>query len=126
QDSDGTSDVPGNAIGNRTDHTYSLAAGPTPRPRLIQTTLKTGITWQTFDDVKLAGGGKEDNSDRNFYQPEIVFRAAYAPTPAFKPYVEAAYQPPFHDVVPDRNGFDRDSQGYALSAGLAFDDSPIW
>jgi hypothetical protein len=126
QDSAGTSDVPGNAIGNRTDQTYSLATGLTRRAGIIETTLKTGITWETFDDVKLAGGGVEDNSDRNFYQPEIVLRAAYAPTPAFKPYVQAAYRPRFHEVVPDRNGLDRDSQGYAFSAGVAFDDSPIW
>jgi hypothetical protein len=126
QDSAGTSDVPGNAIGNRTNQTYSVAAGLTHRTGIIETTLKTGVTWETFGDVELAGGGVEDNSDRNFYQPEIVFRAAYAPTPAFKPYLQAAYRPRFHEVVPDRNGLSRDSQGYALSAGVAFDDSPIW
>lgn len=126
QDSAGTSDVPGNAIGNRTDHTYEVAAGLTHRMGLLETRLKTGITWETFDDVKLVGGGEEDNSDRNFYEPEVLLRASYGFSPAFKPYLQAAYVPRFHEVTPDRNGFDRDSNGYALSAGIAFEPSPIW
>jgi hypothetical protein len=126
QDSAGTSDVPGDAIGDRTDHTYEISAGLAHRMGRFETRLKTGITWETFDNVKLAGGGEEDNSDRNFYQPEVEVRAGYEVSPVFKPYIEAAYRPRFHDVVPDRNGFDRDSNGYALSAGIVFEPSPIW
>jgi hypothetical protein len=88
--------------------------------------LKAGILWQTYDDVDLAGGGKEDNGDRNYYQPEIVLRAGYEVSAAVKPFVEAAYRPRFHDQTPDRNGLDRDSNGYSASAGLVFESSPIW
>ena len=49
----GTSDVPGNAIGNRTDHTYELAARLDHDVGRIATRFKAGIIWQTYDDVKL-------------------------------------------------------------------------
>ena len=85
QDSAGTSDVPGNAIGNRTDHTYELAARLDHDVGRIATRFKAGIIWQTYDDVKLAGGGVENNSDLNYYEPEVVFRAGYNITPVFTP-----------------------------------------
>ena len=74
QESAGESDVPDDAVGNRTEHTYQATVALLNRA-LFETQLKAGILWQTYDDVDLAGGGKEDNGDRNYYQPEIVLRA---------------------------------------------------
>src|SRR6185295_6590567 len=119
QESAGESDVPDDAVGNRTEHTYQATVALRNRA-LFETQLKAGILWQTYDDVDLAGGGKEDNGDRNYYQPELVLRAGYEVSAAVKPFVEAAYRPRIHDQTPDRNGLDRDSNGYSASAGIVF------
>ncbi|MGE0004706.1 MAG: outer membrane beta-barrel protein [Parvibaculaceae bacterium] len=120
------SDVPDTAIGNRTDYSFGGSAALTHRVGRLWTTLSAGADWQYYGDVKLSGGGEEDNADREYVQPQAVLRVGYDASPAWRPFVEAAYAPRFHFEDLDRNGFDRDSNGYRVALGVAFDPSPIW
>ncbi|MGE3875486.1 MAG: outer membrane beta-barrel protein [Parvibaculaceae bacterium] len=120
------SDVPDTAIGNRTDYSYGGRAALTHRYGLFAATLSGGADWYYYGNVKLAGGGEEENGDRDYVQPFAALRVGYEPSPVLRPFVEAAYTPRHHFEDEDRNGFARNSDGYRLSAGVAFDPSPIW
>ena len=120
------SEVPASAIGYRTDHTLSSAVAVSHDLGGLEARLKSAITWRSFGDVALPGGGKEDNSDRNYVEPTLSFRATYSDPPVFKPYVELGFAPRIHQQNFDRNGLRRDSNGYTLSAGVVLDEGPIW
>jgi hypothetical protein len=126
QENGSDSEVPDTAIGNRTDQSFSQNVALTHRGGRISTTLRAGSVWRYYGDVDLAGGGKEINADREYVQPEAALRVSYEASPAWKPYVEVGYAPRIHFEERDRNGFDRDSDGYRVEAGIAFDPSPIW
>jgi hypothetical protein len=120
------SEVPDTAIGNRTDQSFGGSAALTHRYGRLSTTMRAGADLQYYGDVKLAGGGEERNGDREYVEPEAFLRVGYEASPAFRPFVEAAYTPRFHFEDRDRNGLDRNSDGYRVAAGVAFDPSPLW
>lgn len=120
------SEVPATAVGNRTEHLISGAAALIHDFGPLEARAKAGIGWKIYDDVKLSGGGTEDNSDRDYAAPSLSLRATYTDPPVFKPYVEAAYEPRFYQRKLDRNGLQRSSQGYAASAGVVIGQGPIW
>jgi len=124
--SSSSSEVPGTAIGNRNDHELTFTSALSHRFNRIIATLTGGIEWLTFDDVKLAGGGKENNADREYIEPSARLRLGYEISPALTPFIEAAYTPRIHRKTLDRNGIARDSHGLNASAGLGFNLSPIW
>lgn len=120
------SEVPDTPTGIRTDQSFGANAALRHRNGRISATLLAGADWQYYGDVELAGGGEEKNGDRDYIQPQAALRVGYEASPALQPFVEAAYMPRFHFEVPDRNGFDRDSNGYRVGVGVAFEPSPIW
>ncbi|QIG46975.1 outer membrane beta-barrel protein [Nordella sp. HKS 07] len=126
QDSGAENEVPNTAIGNRTDQIISQNIALTHRAGRIAATVRAGSDWQYYGDVDLAGGGKEDNSDRDYVEPIASLRVGYEDSPAFQPFVEAAYVPRIHFDKRDRNGLERSSEGYRFGAGVAFDPSPLW
>ncbi len=89
-------------------------------------TLRTGLTGKFFEDVKLQGGGTEDNSDRNYIEPALSIRTTYNQPQAIRPYVEASYAPRIHRDETDRNGIARDSQGFGVTAGVEIAAEPLW
>ena len=59
----------------------------------------------------------------NYTEPSTTLRSSFDFRQApFKPYVEVAYNPRFHD----ENSDTRNSQGASASLGMTFDDGPIW
>ena len=126
QESSADSEVPDTAIGNRTDHVLAANAAIIHDFGGLEGRAKLGIERQIFEDVKLSGGGTEDNSDRNNYTPSLALRLSYTDPPALKPFVELAYAPRFHDEKFDRNGLRRDSQGVTASVGVTLDQGPFW
>jgi hypothetical protein len=120
------SEVPDTAKGPRFEHEIGGFTALTHQYGRLGLRARTGARARLFEDVDLVGGGKEDNSDRNYVEPELSLRATYETSPALKPFAEIAYRPRYHFETPDRSGLDRDSQGLQLRAGLAFDRSPIW
>ena len=126
QESSADSEVPDDAIGNRTDHTLAANAAIIHDFGGLEGRAKLGLERQIFEDVDLSGGGTEDNSDRNNYTPSLSLRLSYTDPPALKPFVELAYAPRFHDEKFDRSGLRRDSQGIAAAVGVTLDQGPLW
>ena len=124
--SSASSEVPGTAIGNRKDHRLTYSSALTGRFNRLTTTLTGGIDWLFFDNVKLSGGGTENNDDREYIEPSVRLRAGYNISPAITPFVEAGYTPRIHKKTLDRNGIRRDSTGLTASAGFGFNLSPLW
>jgi len=120
------SELPSTAIGNRTEHDLTASAAFIHDFGPLAASLKLALDRQLYDDVKLAGGGKEDNADRDNYTPSLGLRLAYTEPPALKPFAEVTYAPRFHDQKLDRNGLARNSQGLATSLGVTLDQGPIW
>ncbi len=121
------SQVPATAASARRDKDLTSTLGLTHDFGGLETTAKLGLTRAIYEDVALVGGGTENNADRNYWQPTLSVRGTlgYSKAP-LRPFVEAAYTLRLHDQKLDRNLQRRDSQGLALSAGVTFDDGPIW
>ncbi|VAW01522.1 hypothetical protein MNBD_ALPHA08-1377 [hydrothermal vent metagenome] len=124
--SSSSSEVPGTAIGNRKDHRLTYTSALTSQFNRMVATLTGGIDWRFFDDVKLAGGGTENNADREYIEPSLLLRLGYEISPAVTPFIEAGYTPRIHAQTLDRNGIRRNSIGLTASAGIGFNLSPIW
>lgn len=120
------SEVPATAIGNRTEHAVAASAALVRSYGRVEARLKGGARWQIYDDVKLSGGGSEDNSDRNYVSPSIALRATFTDPPSLKPFVEVGYDRRIHMQELDRNGLRRDSDGVTATAGVVIDRGPIW
>jgi len=120
------SGVPATAVGYRTERTAASSASLIQDFGGVEARLRAGASWHWFGDVELSGGGVEDNSDRDYMEPVVALRAIYSDAPVFKPYVEAAYTPRYHRREIDRNGLRRDSDGYAVNAGMVIDAGPLW
>lgn len=126
QTSSASSEVPGTAIGNRADHEVTYTSALTHRFNRLIATATAGINWVFVDDVKLAGGGRENNADREYIEPTAKLRLGYEVSPAITPFVEVGYTPRIHRKTLDRNGLARNSQGFTASSGFGFNLSPIW
>ena len=120
------SDVPASVVGYRTEHTLASSAAVTQDLGGFEARIKAGGVWRIFEDVALSGGGTEDNSDRDYVEPALTFRATFTDPPVIKPFVEAGYAPRIHQRKFDRNGLRRDSNGYSVGAGVTLDRGPIW
>ena len=121
-----SSEVPDTAIGNRTDHALAASAAIIHDFGPLEGRAKLAIERQIYEDVELARGGTEDNSDRDNYTPAASLRLTYIDPPALKPFVEVTYAPRFHDEKFDRNGLRRDSQGLTANLGVKLERGPIW
>ncbi|MGH6907699.1 MAG: outer membrane beta-barrel protein [Aestuariivirga sp.] len=120
------SEIPATAVGYRAEHQINAAAALIQDFGPLEARIKAGIGWKLYGDVKLSGGGTEDNSDRDYTTPSLSLRTTYTDPPVFKPYVQAAYEPRYYLRKLDRNGLRRSSQGFAASAGVVIDHGPIW
>jgi hypothetical protein len=108
------------------EHTLAGSVGVIHDFGPVNATLKGGARAKFFEDTDLAGGGTLDNGDRDYIEPSISVRASYALSGMLRPFIEATYAPRFHHTTPDRNGLDRDSEGYGLIAGVEVAAGPIW
>lgn len=119
-------EVPDSAIGARQDHNFGIDAAITHNFGPLEGRVKLGLARQVFDDVRLVGGGSEDNSDRNYFEPSLSLRGTSTYGGQINPFVEIAYTPRFHDDQFDRSGLQRNSHGGSLTAGVVLDRGPIW
>jgi hypothetical protein len=121
-----SNELPATATGSRLDQNFGVNAAVTHDFGSVEGRLRIGLARRLYGDVDLKGGGKEDNSDRNYTQASISLRGALKTGGILQPFVEAAYQPRIHDKTFDRNGLKRSSQGFLLAAGVTINDDPIW
>jgi hypothetical protein len=122
----GDSEVPAAAVGFRTDHQAFASASLAHDFGPIETRIGAGAHWNKFGDVKLAGGSREDNADRDYVEWPLSLRATYIDPPAVRPFVQASYLPRRYRHRRDRNGFERSSQGYAAAVGAVVAGDPVW
>ncbi|MGJ5132065.1 outer membrane beta-barrel protein [Bradyrhizobium oligotrophicum] len=73
-----------------------------------------------FMGVRRIGRRQVANSDRNFIEPAVQARLAYALTPEITPFVDLKFDRRGHDLAVDFAGRRRDSTGTAVAAGAAF------
>ena len=123
----GDNSLPATAAEPRRDKSYGVSADLVHDFGGLEASVKLALLRNSFDNVALVGGGTENNADRNFIEPSVTLRATYGQqgTP-IKPYAEISYAPRIHDQKIDRNGNQRDSQGFSAALGVGLDDGPIW
>lgn len=125
RESAGSSESAGAAIAS-TRVTTGASVGVTERFGPIDVTLRGDVTRQTFTGGTAAGGGAiASEADRNNTLAVAALRLGYEVSPAITPFVEGQARLRTYDVSVDSNGLARDSVGWGLKAGLAFDMNPM-
>lgn len=109
-----------------TEHSLSGSLALTQDFGPMSARLSVGANARTFEDVMLADGSAEDNGDRDYIETTLALRTTYTEFAQIKPYLEASYSPRSHVREIDRNGVNRDSSGYAATAGVELDAGPLW
>jgi hypothetical protein len=122
----GADEVPQSAVGLRRDQAFGGSARLTHDVGRIALEAKAAALAFLYSDVALGDGGTENNSDRNYVEPELSVKTGYGLKPGLEPYVKLEYAPRFHENQVDRNGERRDSHGGAVYLGTAIDDRPLW
>jgi hypothetical protein len=95
--------------------------GYTQRFNRFELSAKGGIDRTVYDMSQLTDGTTSSNDDRNFDQYALALRGGYELTPGVKPFIEGTIDTRVHDLVVDRNGLQRDSDGYSIRAGSSFE-----
>jgi hypothetical protein len=121
-----SSEVPDTAVGNRLSHLLRAGVAVNHEAGVADLRLGTALRQEFFEDVKLSGGGSEDNSDRDFTEYGVSLRGTFNRGAVFRPFAEVAFTPRVHDKRIDRSGLQRDSKGYSGTLGLRIDDDPVW
>jgi hypothetical protein len=89
-------DVPSDAVGYQTEHIVTGSAALTHGYGPLEFELAAATSYNKYGDVKLEGGGTQDNSDRDYYEPSAGLRVTYVDPPVLKPFAEVAYAPRRH------------------------------
>lgn len=74
-----------------------------------------------FDNVESAAGGTINNNDRDRIEVEGTARLGYEIVPNYEAFVQGSYNVRDYDDPFDDAGFDRDSEGFGVVAGLSVD-----
>ncbi|MDE2447056.1 MAG: outer membrane beta-barrel protein [Alphaproteobacteria bacterium] len=123
----GDTSLPGTAIEPRRDKSFGASVDLVHDFGGLEGAVKLALARSVYDDVRLSGGGTENNSDRAYIEPSLTLRATLGYSDArLRPYAEVAYAPRTHDLSVDRNGNRRDSQGFSGALGVNLNDGPIW
>jgi hypothetical protein len=86
-------------------------------------TLDVGLAAvvKDYDDVGLSGGTISNNDDRDRKKYTLSTRLGYEIVPAYEGFVTASYNKINYDSGLDDAGVNRDSDGYAVTAGTRID-----
>jgi hypothetical protein len=103
-------------------HSESMATG-----QFSLVTLSGAVSYDRFDfdSTELVGGGLIDNGDRDRNVYEITGRAGYELAPEQLLFVQFTYDKRDFDRLLDRNGFDRNSDGYRVDFGATVMLTPL-
>ena len=97
---------------------YDGNIGATFKPNRLGVTGE--VTWRQFDfdDVATSTGVVINNQDRdrNVYRERL--RVGYDIQPGYTAFVQGSLNQRDYDQVPDDNGFNRNSDGYRVDAGI--------
>lgn len=123
---DNTNDETGLATtGTSINHEVGGDVTLSRRNAKILPSIRAGVDAFLYGEEDLSAGGIQDNSDRDYVEPDVEVRLTYAHTRAVQPYVAATYSRRMHKEKRDRNGLERDSDGYELKGGVDLDLSTL-
>ncbi|HEY4077818.1 MAG TPA: outer membrane beta-barrel protein [Rhizomicrobium sp.] len=90
-------------------------------------TLSAAVTYDRFDfdPTELVGGGTIDNHDRDRNVYEVTGKAAYELAPEQTVFAQFTYDKRDFDSLLDRNGTDRNSDGYRVDVGASMMVTPL-
>ena len=101
--------------------TLGATVGYTQSFNRFDFTAKGTVDRSVWQASTLTDGETSSNDDRNFDQFGGAFRASYDLKPGIKPFVELGADTRVHDLVFDRNGEQRDSNGFNAKVGTTFE-----
>jgi hypothetical protein len=120
------SEIPATATGARLDQSFGAVAAIRHDLGGVEARLRLGVSRNIYGDVDLTGGGKQDNSDRDYTQLSLAARATLNTGAIVDPFAEVAFEPRIHDQKTDRSGLKRDSQSVRVALGVNIADDPVW
>ena len=103
--------------------TLGATIGYTQSFNRFELSAKTTVDRSVWQASTLTDGETSSNDDRNFDQFGGAFRASYDLKPGIKPFVEIGGDTRVHDLTFDRNGEQRDSNGFNAKVGTTFEFS---
>lgn len=87
----------------------------------LNASLRGTVTMTRYEDATVNDGSTLSQSDRDNTLYALRGRLGYETSRALQPFIQASVGMREHEEQIDRNGNARDSQVYALQAGLSFD-----
>lgn len=78
-----------------------------------------------YEDTELFGGGTLDGALRDRNEYELALRAGYDIHADYEAFLKGVYEIVDYDKELNTGGFDRDSDGYRVYGGVAFEPSPL-
>jgi hypothetical protein len=84
---------------------------------------KAGVDRRVYESSLLTDGSTGSNEDRQYNQYSGGLRGSYTLLPGVKPFVEISADTRVHDLQFDRNGTQRDSDGFVLRGGTTLEFS---
>jgi hypothetical protein len=102
-------------------------AGAELTGRFSAITLTGTLDYDRYDfrSTELAGGAFISNDDRDRNVLEVTGRASYELAPEQAVFVQLTYDDRSFDELLDRNGYDRNSNGTRLDAGISMMMTPL-
>jgi hypothetical protein len=91
----------------------------------LQLSAGAAVDRTVYQNSKLTDGASTSNDDRNYNQFGGLGRVSYDLIPGLKPFGEIEGNIRSHDLLADRNGFQRNSSGGNVRAGTSFEFSRI-
>ena len=91
----------------------------------LQLSAGATVDRTVYQNSKLTDGTSTSNDDRNYNQFGGLGRVSYDLMPGLKPFGEIDGNVRSHDLLVDRNGYQRNSSGGYVRAGTSFEFSRI-
>ena len=101
-------------------YSFGGTAGVARRFNRLELAIRGSAERTEFQDSDLTDGTKSSNADRNYEQFGGTLRAGYETVPGVTPFVEGGVDTRRHDAIPDRAGFNRNSDGLTGRVGTTF------
>ena len=105
--------------------TLGGTVGLTQRFNRVEVTVKGTAERTEYQQSKFTDGTTQSNEDRDYNRFGGTLRTSYDLMPGLKPFVEVSADTREHDILVDRFGLQRDSNGWTAKGGTTFQFSRL-
>lgn len=98
---------------------YAANIGGTYKPNRLGVTAEGNWLQLDYDNDTNAAGAVINNADRDRNEYRERLRVGYDVQPGYTAFVQGSLNQRDYDQTPDDNGFNRNSDGYRVNAGMA-------